>query len=251
MRFRARSVCEELKDNGAQMDNSGFSAEFLRQPVNTLRPDPRSVSFVKYDASVRGMRPLKLEDHYEAMCDLVLHPGVSQDVTIQFETAKNLYLYAWFVYRFFAAAEHVSLTCLELGLRERFGEDLPKKYIGRGGRPTLRPLLRYARDYGFMKNEGFRRWHERAQRRAEYRYSEEKSKEMRVRGLESIDLDYSEAVVTDEDRNWNLIEILVETLPETRNHYAHGTSSIHNQVRGTLELVLETLNQVFLPPITK
>lgn len=227
------------------MEKPDFRGEYLRQPTDAHMPDPRSASFVRYDPAVGGMRSLTLEDHYRAVCDLTTHLGVPEDIKIQFETAKNLYLYAWHVYRFFAVAEHHSLTCLELALRERFGENLPKKYVGRGGRPTLKPFLRYARDNGFIKNDGFARWHERARRMAEQRYSWEKGTEMDAKGLDSITLDYSEVVVTDEDRRWDLIQILVDTLPLTRNHYAHGTRSIHNQVRGTLELVLEIINQIF------
>ena len=226
------------------MEKPDFRGEYLRQPKDVHFPDPRSTS-VKYDAAIGKMRPFTLEDHYRAVCDLTTHPGVPERIKIQFETAKNLYLYAWHVYRFLAVAEHHSLACLELALRERFGEDLPKKYVGRGGRPTLRPLLRYARDNGFIKNEGFARWHKRAQRMAEHRYSSEKSAEMHAKGLNSISLDYSEVVVIDEDRRWDLIQILIDTLPLTRNDYAHGSGSISNQVRGTLELVVEIINQIF------
>jgi hypothetical protein len=227
------------------MEKPSFHAEFLRPVEYAFEPDPRSVSFVRYDSELKGMRPLRLDDHHRSMSSLVLHPGVPEDVIVQFETAKNLFMYAWLIYRFFAVAEHHALSCLEFALRERFGEKLPKKYMGRGGRPTLKPLLRYARDEGHIKNEGFKRWHERAEIRAHYRYQQEKAEEMRSKGLDSIVLDYSEAVVTDQDRYWDYINVLVDTLPETRNHYAHGTSSIHNQVRGTLEIANEIINQVF------
>ncbi len=220
-------------------------AEFLRSIENATQPDPRSISFVRYDTALKAMRPLSLEDHHSAMSELALHSGVPENVSIQFETAKNLFLYAWFVYRFFAVAEHHSLACLEFAMRERFGNALPKKYLGRGGRPTLKPYLRYARDSGYIKNEGFARWHERAALRARYRYEYEKSQEMEAKGLKSILLDDSEVVVKDEDRNWGYIDILVDTLPATRNMYAHGSGSIHNQVRGTLEIVSEIVNQIF------
>ena len=60
-------------------------------------------------------------------------------------------------------------------------------------------------------------------------------------------MDPSEITNFGRDRDWNLIEVLVESLPFLRNEYAHGSGSIHNQVRGTLELTMEILNQVFLP----
>src|SRR5688572_27292016 len=106
------------------MEKHDFQAEYLRHPSDAHKADPRIASFVTYDGAIGQHRPLTLEDHYGAVCDLTTHPGVPEHVKIQFETAKNLYLYAWHVYRFFAVAEHQALTCLELALRERFGEDL-------------------------------------------------------------------------------------------------------------------------------
>src|SRR4051812_43482451 len=125
----------EERPSVTERPNSGvaFDAEFLRSTVHALEPDPRSTSFVRFDSALGKMRPLQLEDHYRAVCELLLHRGVPRDVGIHFETAKNLYLYAWFVYRFFAVAEHHALTGLEFALRERFGKALPKKYLGRGG----------------------------------------------------------------------------------------------------------------------
>ena len=227
------------------MPEENFRAEYLRPVEFATMPDPRSTSFVKYDPEFREMRPLKLEDHHRAMSELLLHSDVPERVIIQFETAKNLFLYAWFVYRFFAVAERQSLSCLELALRERFGDKLPEKYAGRRGRPTLKPYLRYARDGGYIKNEGFTRWHEAVGRRARNRYDYEKMQEMIDRGLKSIILDESEIVVKDEDRDWDFIGALIETLPATRNNYAHGTGSIHSQVRGTLEIVSQIINQIF------
>lgn len=223
-----------------------FRAEYLRPLEYVTKPDPRSVSFVRWDTEKQEFVPRALADHHAAMSTLNLHAGVPEDVTIQFETAKNLFVYAWFVYRFHAVSEHQSLTCLEFGLRERFGKDMAASRKLRRTL-TLKPLLRHAVDRGHVRNEGFKRWHDKALLRAQSRFEYEKGEEMRRKGLTSIEYDYSDVVVTDQDRDWNLIEVLVESLPFTRNEYAHGSASIHNQVRGTLELTMEILNQVFLP----
>lgn len=68
---------------------------------------------------------------------------------------------------------------------------------------------------------------------------------MAQHNLEQIELDYSQAVPNDQDRNWNYLPILLEALPGIRNTYAHGSNMLHNQVLGTLELVCEILNQIF------
>jgi hypothetical protein len=159
---------------------------------------------------------------------------------------KNLYLYAWFVYRFYPVAEHHALTCLELGLRLRFPGPLPKEYWKQSNRkPTLRPLLNFAVHTRAIKNEGFRQWHEQVEFRARERYSSERQREMIQRNLEQIELDYSQAIPNDQDRDWDYLPILLDVLPGIRNSYAHVSSMLHNQVLGTLELVCEILNQLF------
>jgi hypothetical protein len=65
------------------------------------------------------------------------------------------------------------------------------------------------------------------------------------RNLEQIEMDYSKAAPNDQDRDWNYLPILLEVLPGIRNAYAHGSTMLHNQVLGTLELVCEILNQLF------
>jgi len=77
------------------------------------------------------------------------------------------------------------------------------------------------------------------------RYEMEKTDEMYAKGLKQIDFDYSEVTVTDADRNWEYLSFLSDFLPELRNHYAHGTSMLHNQVLTTLEVVSEIINQIY------
>jgi phosphoenolpyruvate carboxylase len=154
-------------------------------------------------------------------------------------------LYAWFVYRFYPVAEHHALACLELALRERYEKEIPKEYYKHSKFVTLKPLLRYAVDKGDVKNEGFKHWHEAAEIRARTRYQYERVDEMRKKGLNQIELDYSDARVTDIDRNMGYINDVIEMLPELRNHYAHGSKMLHNQVLGTIQVVAEIINQIY------
>lgn len=224
---------------------NNFHPEFLRPVEHVCEPDPRNLSFVRIDPETGDFVPLKIHDHYKAVSQIKLTAKAPEDVVFQFETARNLYLYAWFIYRFYPVAAQQSLACLELALRKRYKDELPKEYLGRAGKPTLKPLLRYAVDRGYIKNEGFQRWHESSQRRATARYRMEKIDEMYEKGLKSIDLDYLEVAVTDADRNWGYLNVLLENLPELRNHYAHGTAMLDNQVLGTIELVSEMINQIY------
>lgn len=58
-----------------------------------------------------------LDTRYEVLSRYTLNPNAPRDVAMQFEHAKNLYLYAWFGPRFHVLAQKHALTTLELALR--------------------------------------------------------------------------------------------------------------------------------------
>jgi hypothetical protein len=91
-----------------------FDPERLRPAEYVYEPDPRSTMFVRIDRTNGTRRVVELGDHHEEISAFVLHPGVPQEIVLQFETARNVYLYAWFVYRFYPVTEHQSFACLEV-----------------------------------------------------------------------------------------------------------------------------------------
>ena len=168
-----------------------------------------------------------------------------------FDTARNLYLYAWFVYRFYNVAEQQAFACLEMALRERLMNEmpLPERYWPKRRQkqpPTLKSMLRYVIDRGYIRNEGFRIWRNKSIIQARYRYQKEKMQEMKKKGLTSIELDYSKAVVTNGDlRDYDYLKVILECIPGIRNDYAHGSSMLHNHVLHSFEVVSELVNQLF------
>jgi len=220
------------------------NCEYLRFPNEVGEPDARNTLFVVQDPTTGQWRPITINDQHEAISKFKLIDHVPEEIVVQFETAKNLYLYAWHVYRFYPVSEHHALACLEFALRKRF-DPLPKKYLNKWGKASLKSLLTYAIEGGFIKNEGFRRWNEGAKNRATWRYREEKIREMEEKDLENIILDESEIPIQDEDRKFDYINGLKEILPRIRNMYSHGTGSLHNQVLGTIEIVSEIINQIY------
>jgi hypothetical protein len=229
------------------VEGSQINPEFLKSLDAIHSPDPRSDNQAVLDIFKPGA--IGIDEHHAEVARLTLAASVPEPIRIQFETAKNLYFYAWFVYRFYPVAEHQALTCLELGLRSRFPDQLPRKYWKKpeGWKPTLRPLLNFAVDIGAIRNEGFRQWREHVNFRARERYSNERRREMIERNLEQIELDYGQALPNDQDRDFNYLAVLLDVLPNIRNGYAHGSTRLSNQVLGTLELVCEILNQLYEP----
>jgi hypothetical protein len=222
------------------------SADTLKGLTEIDKADVRSSFFSRFDE--KGIREDSLAEHHADITRIELSSTVPAGVVVQFETAKNLYLYAWYVYRFYPVAAHQVLTCLELGLRERIGGSLPPKYLRRPNDvPTMRPLLRCAIDRGLIRNEEFRQWREHVQRRAENRYRDEQVAALVETGLESCELRYENAVPNEQDKDFDYLAILKEVLPDIRNSLAHGSTHLSNQVLGTFELVQEILNQLYRP----
>ena len=187
-----------------------------------------------------------LARHHGNIARLELSAAVPDGVAVQFETARNLYLYAWLIYRFYPVAEMQALAALEFGLRERFPAPLPAAYWSNPKRePTLHALTRYAADQALIRNEGFSRWHAPARRKARDRQEFEAFETAIADGATSFEIELGEVVITAADQSWDLVGILRENLPKTRNMHAHGGRHLRPGVISTLELVAEILSQLY------
>lgn len=215
-------------------------AEALRDPASAMTPDPRTGIFA-------GQMTLSLAAHHADIARIQLSPAVPEPIAIQFETARNLYFYAWHVYRFYMVAATQALTTLEFGLRERLPAQLPKPYQRPGQKQVmLAGMLHYAIDQGLIRNDGFRRWHQAAEHRARERRSFEAIQTMIDQGLEQMEIhDDASVEIAPEDQQWDLVAVLSDSLPSLRNELAHGSPMLTDQVLGTLELVAEILGQLY------
>jgi hypothetical protein len=229
------------------MTEQNFDPERLRPAEYVCEADPRNTMFVRVDRINGTSRVIELTDHHEQISAYVLHAGVPQEIVLQFETARNVYLYAWFVYRFYPVAEHHSLACLELALRERLKEEVRTGKI-REKRPTLRPLLKYAVEHGLVKNEGFSAWQNRGEIRSRSRVEMEKLREASEKNLAEVTWDESDVQITAEDLDWDYVKMLPDLLPMLRNDYAHGSTDLHNWALRSFQIVSEIINQLYQPP---
>ena len=220
-------------------------ADLLRTPLLALQPDRRTetIAAIRSDGSVS---PVTLDDRYNAIREFVLNESVPHDVRVHFETAKNLYLYAWFVYRFFPVAEKHVLATLEFALRERLALLYPDQY-GADAKwvPGMAKMLKKARYDGLLSNDGMRAYHRHAMMRARERVSDEATHQLIESEAEFVEYDPDSAVPMEQDYSWDALETYLETLPAIRNMYAHGSSSLHATVLGTFEIVTDLMNQLF------
>lgn len=215
-------------------------AEILRNPDSAAEPDPRTMMFA-------GQTPPSLVVHHSEIEAIHLTAAVPENVAIQFETARNLYLYAWHVYRFYPVAQSQALFALEFGLKSRLPSRLPPPYQRpKQPYPMLAGLLGYAIDQGLIRNEGFARWHRTAEDRARQRRFMESIQTMVDQQLEIMQMEKDEPItLAPEDQSWDLVQVLRTSLPCLRNELAHGSSMLTNQVLGTIELVAEILSQIY------
>ena len=208
--------------------------DHLRHPDEICSTDPRNRSF-----------DLTLHDMHEVAAKLALNQSVPEDIAVQFETSKNVYLYSWFVYRFYPVARLHALTVLELALRNRFEAELPDSYRGFKGRTTLKKMIQYGKDVGVLQNEAFESHRHRAEVRARTRHFFEMVEYMSNNDIETMEVDESKIEITDEDRAFDTLGMLIDSLPAIRNLHAHGSTHLDNDAYTTLKIVSEIINQLW------
>jgi hypothetical protein len=154
---------------------------------------------------------------------------VPEKVRVQFETARNLMLYTWFVFEFQTIAELQAYASLELALRERLGNPTRKVRNGKVLPLMLADLLDKAVGAGLFVPEQLRSWDWHKLRREWF---------SKTHGFASQPLSASD---------W--LEYLKSSLPDARNYLAHGNLKLwlpHSFTQ--LELCADLINALFPSP---
>jgi hypothetical protein len=231
----------------------------LRGLADLASPDARFQHINVSDA--HGSRGISQADRHANISQYVLSPEVPEDVRVHFDTARNLYLYAWHAYRFHAVAEQQVLGSLELALRTRFvqsGElnpdgllELPlpvtKKKQSRDPELTpqhvmLKRLLSHAVLQGLITNDRIKNRALWTWRRAES-LAELRVLQAGIAGddeLVEIEIDPADLA---HEHDW--IGAFEDALPHMRNTYAHGSAQIHASVLRTFDICSDLINQLF------
>jgi hypothetical protein len=158
-------------------------SDVLRTPEKACYPDSRVLALARIDTQTGLVRQNTLNDQHAAVGSFLLSRTVPEPIAIHFETAKNLYLYAWFVFRFYPVAEQQAFATLEFALRERQPEFVAAYKAKRKDRePGLGTLLKHAIEIRLVRNELFRAREEWALTRACARYNQEITERMAADG---------------------------------------------------------------------
>jgi hypothetical protein len=203
----------------------------LKSLADICVPDERSAW------RVGGLNGLHTE-----LARLKLTGSVPGDVRQSFETAKNVALYAWFVYRFHVVAQLVALATLERALFMRWradGNQSGDKSLG------LKRLLREARSRGWLRSEGFRRLHGVARG------------QLSLQAVSSLDLgalqtggnipvaEPTEEEISARAAQIDFVGMLIEVAPDKRNSLAHGTLGAEWTSLPVLGDVADAINRLF------
>lgn len=229
---------------GALINEDVSQGDKLRDAITALEPDTRTrtISTIRADGTVSMVT---LEERHADVSAFELTLAVPRDIRVHFETARNLYLYAWFVYRFYPVAEKQALATLEFALRERLTLLFPAQF-GPTQRPVgLSALLRKARDEKLIFSHGLRASQRWAMQKARARVSDEAMRRLIENGAESVEVDYDSAKPEPQDYSDDALSVFIQTLPKIRNAYAHGSSMLHSSVLGTFEIVTDLVNELY------
>src|SRR3989442_202664 len=107
----------------SEQNRSYEPAEDFRTIDDMTKPDWRQTHIVLIDHRDGTTSPKTLPYHHGIAAQYPLDASVPEDIRIQWDTARNLWLYAWHVWRFYAVAEMHAYATLEMALRIKLSHD--------------------------------------------------------------------------------------------------------------------------------
>jgi hypothetical protein len=217
------------------MSDIGDLQDPLKPLDQILTADPR------YQGSV-GV----LERMHGSLDAIQLHPGVPLHVRQLFETAKNLSLYSWFVFRFHPISKLMGYASLERALKERAARE-DGVHVDTV-RKTLHPLMARAVNSRWLRSERF----EVVRRTAHAQLREKQTLQMIQSGeigedpVESPEI--GEAEILERAAQIDYVIRIAESIPYIRNHIAHGGPMLDAGSVATLRVIAAAINQLFEEP---
>lgn len=224
--------------------------------------DERNLAFCRINPETGEIAHLTLKDHYADIQQYTLEEFVPEDIATQYDIARNIYLYAWFEYRFYNVAESKLFAVLELALKSRIGKKEIRTYIRKREKECLcekglkirlnvglKLLMEYCRDSKLVSNQGFSAWDRSGKQKA---YNEAMSKQMDWADSEMERTAKDEIILPEiniedlpPDPNYDHVQHLIDHTNKIRNIYAHGSKMLYKDVLQTFEMVSEFINQIY------
>ena len=218
----------------------------LKPLSEILEPDNRNQFWNVINQSTGEERPIVLEDHYRVIEQFSLHDSVPGEVATQFDVARNIYIYAWYEYRFYNVSEMQVLTVLELTLRQRISKQELKIYIKARKEKAvedtgkklhlsdgMKTLIEYCADNGLIQSSKFTAWHRQPELKAKQEYLLNTIAKMKETGDEECELDYSKLEIPKPDDSYDHVQHLIDHVNKIRNSYAYASADLYPNVLST------------------
>lgn len=193
----------------------------LKALADICTADSRQTSWVRLSSEDGSTRPLTLEDYHASIQQIVLDPGVPEDIRQHLETAKNLALYSWYVYRFTPVADLHAYAAFEWGLRVRLK-------IPDDRRPSFKRLLAEAVNKGLLRTEDFKAF-------------AEPDPFPIVTGNSLVDANLPPMI----HASPNFMRVFQEAIVTLRNILAHGSVSLWPSGIMTLSVIATAIDALF------
>ena len=177
--------------------------------------------FVLYNRETGTSRDRTLRDHYSGIESITLMQSVAESVREQFDAARNLFLYSWFVYNFVPIAQLHAFSSVEYAIRIKSGKPL-----------MLRAGLELAIKEQWIEDSGFRYYN------------------INVRHDMPGD-DTPPASSPDAKDIQAYCKILSDSFPYLRNELAHGNLMTYPGGLDLFAICAVLINQLFGEPLEK
>ena len=208
-------------------------ADEFRALEDALKPDVRQTSFAIHDPETGEWKKKELRHIHWSVNRYALSEHVPQDIRVQWDTARNIWLYAWFVYRFYPVAESQAYVVLELALRQKLGH-----VDGRS--PGLARLIAEAIRKKILFDEGIEQYRQIQEQQAEHTRQWENLRTQ----IPECNLPQPQSVAHD-PQSQRYCEMLGKSFPILRNSCAHGSTHLDPASVGlTFGICRDLINQL-------
>ena len=227
------------------MNKENLPSEEFRSPRNVMKPDVRSAMI--------GAN--SIEQLHTNIKDYQLGEHVDEKIRIQYDTVRNLYVHAYYVYRFFPIVKHQLYVTLEHALRECIGEKTLDKYRKDKNKQMsknsprftrgLKLCMTYVVEHNLIKNEDFSVWKRGKEQRAEEEYQKKILDIMISENLESYEWNEADIDYENVNYDYNYVNVITETTAGLRNSLAHGSTMLSPTPLVSFDIVSTVINKVY------
>lgn len=185
----------------------------------------------------------ELHDYHKVLSEIKLNHNVPVEVRQLFETAKNVSLYTYFVYRFHQVSEIVGYSALELAIKILCENDDELDEVPHG----LGKLMFHAKKKKWLDNEYFDDLQESTAIGIKQKRIKQAEKELKNHGklLNDPDRDITESDIRDGINKSYAVDGLISFTLKFRNNLAHGSKMLYPSSMSMLEKTAGIINYIY------